>query len=223
MAIQEFINPFKNLFISVAGIIDDFEHKPIYTENDINISNWITQVISNEDFEHVVHVKGKLNGKIFSYKTLAKFNPATMKGNANNYQKAMRTGKFLTLKNKVYSEFSLTQYSEAVCTLLAYILGWLLLGKPLATVNMARGKIFLEMIEFLKITELIVVVDSIALGGNKPRCNIEVSQEELMALANFHVLRSNRILSRENSSVASEESNNSVSQNTIESEIPFQL
>lgn len=201
------VNPFAKIFTEVAKIIDDYESKPIVGDNDINISNWVTQVISNEDFEHIVDVKGKLKGNEFEFSTKAKFNPATMKGNATTYQKGMRDGIFykdVPNENNVSingskfhkDKFDSEEYPEALETLLAYVLGWLTLGKPLATVNMARGQIFLQMVESLKITELTAVIHSISLGGSKPKADIEINQAELTLLAQYHTLRGKRILSR---------------------------
>jgi hypothetical protein len=205
--VDKFFNPFINLFTAVAKIIDDYESKPIIGDNDINISNWVTQVLSNEDFEHVVDCKGKIKGNEFEFTTKAKFNPATMKGNATTYQKGLRDGVFYkevanennasVNGSKTHKEkFTTDEYPDAVSTLLAYVLGWLVLGKPLATVNMARGKIFLSMVDMLKITELTAVIHSISLGGSKPKADIEINQAELTLLAEYHSLRGQRIMNR---------------------------
>lgn len=190
-------NKLSSLFISIAKIIDDFEHKPILADNDINISNWITQVLSNEDFEHKIHLTGKAKGNEFDFTSKDKFNPASMKGNANAYQKGMRIGKFVELKDKTYTEFTEEQYINAFQTLLAYVVGWLTLGKPLATVNMARGKILLHIIDTLKITDMKAVIYGVSLGGSKPKADIEINQDELTLLAQYHNLRGERIMTRD--------------------------
>lgn len=234
MTEDKFFNPFQKLFYAIAKIIDDYESKPIFEKNDINISNWVTQVISNEDFEHVIDIKGRVKGNEFEFTTKEKFNPATMKGNATTYQKGLRDGVFyedvpndgdrVINGSKFHKEKFLTDsYSVAVSTLLAYVLGWLTLGKPLATVNMARGQIFLTMVNELKITELTAVIHSISLGGSKPKADIEINQAELTLLAQYHLLRGQRILSRVNGVDNSTSHVNVVTRDAITSIKPIRL
>jgi hypothetical protein len=213
---------FSDLLKSIAQIIDNFEHKPI-VDNDINISNWITQVLSNEDFEHKMHLIGKVNGHDFDFTTKDRFNPSTQKGNANAYQESMRKGKFICLKDKTYIEFTPVQYSDAIQILLAYVLGWICLGKPLSSVNMARGKILLCMIESLKITELNATIFNISLGGSKPKVNLDINQAELTLLAKYHDLRSKRIMSRDDNASNKNGHVNAVTTDAVTTLKPFQL
>lgn len=219
---KETNNPFGNMFSSIAKIIDDFEHKPKY-DNDINISNWITEVLSNEDFEHVVDISGKIKGNDFDYSTLAKFNPATMKGNANAYQESMRLDRFIKKENKEDKEFTLEEYLDSFQTLFAYVVGWMILGKPISAVNMARGQIYLYIVDKLKITDLTVVIHDVSLGGSKPKINLDFNQNEVTKLAEYHVERGKRILSREDNASNKAKHYNAVTQNASVARKPIKL
>lgn len=192
------INPYSGMFKAVSSIVTGFEHKE---SSEDNISNWKTQVYSNESFEHAVSIVGEFAGYALEITTPDSFLPTTLKGNANTYHDMATLGEFYkqvdnkdkkadSHGSKTHSEeFNEDDYLNASITLFAYLVGWLFIGKPLASVNMARGRMILSMIETLKIKDIKVIIHGVSMGGSKPKQDILINQEEIAKYSEFQDVR----------------------------------
>jgi len=183
---------YPKIFQSIASIVDSFEHK---IESSDNISNWITQIYSNEEFEHVVSIKGLINGYDVDVDTPEKFLPTTLKGNANTYQEMLRQGKFFnTVKDKKTGKLETVDFTDddnmdTIITLLSYLIGWLFIGKPLASVNMGRGRLILDLIKNMEVKNMDIIIHNVSMGGSKPKQNINLNQDEIIAYCSFQNTR----------------------------------
>lgn len=172
-------NFYPNIFKSFARIIDSLESKVASPDN---ISNWVTQIVGNGLFSHAIELSGKIANQTISIEFPADFMPASSKGNSNAYLESARIG-----------DFGDDNLEDNCLILLAYCIGWMCLGKPLASVNMGRGLIIRQLLSDLEVDNLSITIKDVSFGGDQPKRDIGINWSELLALVEFQVIRSNRI------------------------------
>lgn len=177
---------FSDMFKAFARIVDDLESK---VSSPDNITNWITQLVGNGDFSHAITISGKILNQIQTIQFPANFQPASSKGNSNAYLESARVG-----------DFGEDNLEDNSLILLAYNVGWLCLGKPLATVNMGRGLILRQLLSDLGCDDLTITIKDVAFGGSQPKRDIQINWSELLQYIEFQVIRSNRITKLQNRS-----------------------
>ena len=193
---------FVQILQGFASIVDSLESK---VSSPDNISNWVTQLVGNGEFTHALELSGKILGDTISVEFPANFMPASSKGNSNAYLESCRVG-----------EFGKDANVDDICLiLLAYNIGWLLLGKPLSAVNAGRGLIIRQLLSDLKVLDLTIKIKDVSFGGDAPKRDIEINQTELVALVEFQAIRSNRIMLLQNRSGKTHHANSATKVNLV--------
>ena len=167
---------FSTTFKNFARIVDHLESKVTSPDN---ISNWITQLVGNGEFSHAIELTINQTD-IVNFD--ADFMPASSKGNSTSYLESARVGNF--------GEDNL---EDNCLQLLAYCVGWLCLGKPLAAVNIGRGLVIRQLLSDLAIKDLTIRIKDVSFGGDQPKRDLEINYTELLAFVEFQCIRSNRI------------------------------
>jgi len=173
-------------FKAFAHIVDTLESKVASSDN---ISNWVTQLVGNGLFTHAMTITGKIAGQSLEISLPANFMPASSKGNSNAYMESARI-----------ADFGNSPIDDTALILLAYNIGWLLLGKPMSSVNIGRGLVIDSLFSTLKLTDIQVTIKDVSFGGDQPKHDVYANQKEILSYVTFESIRSIRLLALPNRS-----------------------
>jgi hypothetical protein len=148
----------------------------------VNIDNWKTQIICNNALSYAFTVKVALKDKKpMSIKVDSNFMPCPHGDTASTtYLGFMKDGNF--------------QHPDTeLLTFMGYLLGGILLGKPLAIVNSGRGLLLERIIKDLNLTDFAYILHGFSTGGKDVNHDVEYTFPEINAIVKAYALRGKRI------------------------------